>query len=278
MAHKLGINLMVWSGQVGPHELRLLPMIKEMGYDGVELPLFDITALDIPAIRAMLAQTGLECTVSTALPAGLSLIDEDAAGEAIAWLRQIVEAAAGLGSPLVCGPLAVPVGEQRGRRYTDAEWACGVRALRQVSATAEDLGVTLAFEPLNRFETFLLNTAADGVRLAQEVDSPAFGLLLDTFHMHIEEKSTPDAILHSAGHIKHFHASENDRGVVGTGQVVWPRVFNALQGTGYRGWIVVESFNSVIPELAGATCVWRSLAESPEALARESLAFLRQGL
>ena len=276
MAHKLGVNLMVWSGQAGADELRLLPAIKEMGYDGVELPVFDIERLGIPAIRAMLAETGLECTVSTALPAGLSLIDEASVARGVAWLRQVVEAAGALGSPLVCGPLAVPVGERRGRGYTAAEWACCVRALRQVTATASDLGVTLAFEPLNRFETFFLNTAADSARLAREVDSPAFGLLLDTFHMHIEEKSTPEAIRRSAGYIKHFHASENDRGVVGTGQVAWRQIFDALVESRYDGWVVVESFNAVIAELAGATCVWRPLAESPDALARESLAFLRR--
>ena len=145
-----------------------------------------------------------------------------------------------------------------------------------MSSAASGVGVQLAFEPLNRFETFFLNTAADGVRLAQAVDSSAFGLLLDTFHMHIEEKSTPEAIRHAAGHIVHFHASENDRGIAGTGQVAWAEVFAALDDAGYAGWVTVESFNAVIAELAGATCVWRPLAESPEMLARESLAYLRQ--
>lgn len=275
MDNKLGVNLMVWSGHVGADELRLLPAIAEMGYDGVELPLFDAATLDADAVRGALAQSGLGCTVSTALPAGLSLIDEGAAGAGADWLCDIVDAAAALGAPVVCGPMAAPVGERRGRGYTQAEWDCCVRSLRRVSGHAHKLGVRLAFEALNRFETFFLNTVADGVRLAQAVDSPAFGLLLDTFHLHIEEKSTPDAIRHAAGHIVHFHASENDRGVCGTGQVAWPGIFDALDDIGYDGWIIVESFNAVIPELAGATCVWRPLAESPTALARESLAFLR---
>ena len=263
MAYKLGVNLMVWSGNMGADELRLLPAIKEMGYDGAEVTIFNPSALDIAAIRAGLADAGLECTACTVMPADLNVIDEDIADEGVAYLRQVVEAAAALGAPVVCGPLGITVGEKRGRGYTAAEWACAVRSLRQVSATAADLGVVLAYEPLNRFETFFLNTTADGVRLAQEVDSAAFGLLLDTFHMHIEEKSTPDAIRNSAGHIRHFHASENDRGVVGTGQVPWPATFAALAEGGYEGWVVVESFNSVIPELADATCVWRPLADNP---------------
>lgn len=275
MTNNLGINLMVWSGNLGADEL-LLPAIKAMGYDGVELPIFAVDGLDLAGIRDALADSELACTVSTALPANLTLIDEEVADEGVAWLRLIVRAAAGLGSPIVCGPMAVPVGQRRGRGYTMAEWACCVRSLRRVTATASDLGVRLAFEPLNRFETFFLNTIADGVRLAQEVGSRSFGLLLDTFHMHIEEKSTPEAIRLASDHIVHFHASENDRGVLGTGQVRWPQIFTALRETGYDGWIVVESFNAVIAELAGATCVWRPLAESPEALARESLEYLRR--
>jgi len=278
MTYKLGINLMVWSGQVGPQELALLPGIKEMGYDGVELSIFDPDQFDgAPALDA-LARAGLACTASTALPAGLSLIDADVAGQSADWLARVVEVAAGLGASVLCGPLALPVGERRGRGYTQAEWECGVRSLRRVSEVAERLGVTLAFEPLNRFETFFLNTAADGVRLADEVDSPAFGLLLDTFHMHIEEKSTPAAIRRSAGRIKHFHASENDRGIVGSGQVAWAESFAALRESGYAGWVVVESFSAVIPELASATCIWRPLASSPEQLARDSLHFLRAHL
>jgi D-psicose/D-tagatose/L-ribulose 3-epimerase len=138
--------------------------------------------------------------------------------------------------------------------------------------------VRLAFEPLNRFETFFLNTIEDGLRLAEEVDNTAFGLLLDTFHMNIEEKSSAAAVRRASKYIVHFHASENDRGIVGTGQVAWSQVFDALRDIQYQDWVVVESFNAVIPDLAGATCVWRPLAAGPEELAQASLAFLRGNL
>jgi D-psicose/D-tagatose/L-ribulose 3-epimerase len=278
MDNKLAVNLMVWSGNVGRNELQLLPAIAEMGYDGVELPIFDVKSLDAHAIRQAVAASGLACTVSTALPTGLNLIDEDAAGAGVDFLLSIVEMAALLGAPVVCGPMAVEVGELRGRGYTAAEWDRCVHSLQRVSTRAHEAGVRLAFELLNRFETFFLNTVDDGVRLAEAVANPAFGLLLDTFHMHIEEKSMADAIRLAGRHLVHFHASENDRGVCGTGQVAWTDTFDALADVGYEGWVVVESFNAVIPELAGATCVWRPLAESPETLARESLEFLRRHL
>ena len=281
MTNKIGVNLMVWSGQVSQTELALFPAIQAMGYDGVELPIFDAKSLNIDAVHRVLAQSALECTVSTALPEGVNLVDQELADQGIAYLRTIIEVAAELGSHIVCGPLALPVGERRGRGYTEAEWRNCVQSLRRLSVYAETLGVTLAFEPLNRFETFLLNTVADGIRLCEEVDMAHLGLLLDTFHMHIEEKSTPDAIHTASGFIKHFHASENDRGVVGSGQVPWTSVLASLRQTGYDGWVVVESFNAVIAELAGATCVWRPLAENPESLARRKrglLAKLRKGI
>lgn len=271
----LGAHLMIWSGAVGTDELALLPAIAEMGYDGVELPLFNPDAPDVAAIRNALAASGLHPTASTALPAGLSLIDPDRSEAGVAWLSRIIRTTAALGAQILCGPMCVPVGELRGRGYTQAEWDTAVESLQAAGAVAASEGVTLALEPLNRFETFMFNTVDDGVRLVEAVDNPAVGLLLDTFHMHIEEKSTPDAIRRAGPHIKHFHTSENDRGTVGTGQVAWSETFAALDEIGYDGWLVVESFNAVIAELAGATCIWRPLAESPEALARESLEFLR---
>lgn len=274
----IGINLLAWSGQVGKAELTLLPRLQEIGYAGVELPIFAPDALDIGAVRAALADNGLACTASTALPAGTNLIDSSRRTDGVTFLRAIIKQAAAVGAQTLCGPLLAPVGERRGRGYTVGEWGSAVVGLQEVGAIAVDHGMSLALEPLNRFETFIINTVADGVRLMAEVDHPAVGLLLDTFHMHIEEKSTAAAIRHAGHHLKHFHASENDRGIVGSGQVAWPSVFGALRDIDYTGWTVVESFSHTIPELAGATCVWRPLAPNPDTLAQRSLDYLRKQL
>ncbi|MCB0189431.1 MAG: sugar phosphate isomerase/epimerase, partial [Caldilineaceae bacterium] len=203
-----GINLMVWNGQVGAAELALLPSLRAMGYDGVELPLFDPDTFVAAPIQSALAAAELACTVSTALPAGLNLIDADQRAAGVAFLRRVIEHAAALGAKVICGPLTAPVGERRGRGVTAAEWACCVQGLQAAGAIAADQGVTLALEPINRFETFVVNTVADGVRLLDEVDQPAVGLLLDTFHMHIEEKNSAAAVRQAGRHLKHFHASE----------------------------------------------------------------------
>lgn len=271
----LGAHLMIWSGNVAKAELALLPSMRSMGYDGVEIPIFDPDAIDAHAAQQALSENGLRCTASTAMAEGLSLIDEDRCARGVAWLQKVIQTTAALGANLLCGPMCVPVGELRGRGYTEAEWDTCVRSFQEIGKVAANEGVTLALEPLNRFETFMLNTVEDGVRLVDQIDNAAVGLLLDTFHMHIEEKSTAAAIRRADKQIKHFHCSENDRGTVGTGQVAWDETFAALDSVGYEGWLVVESFNAVIPELAGATCIWRPLAESPEALASGSLQFLR---
>lgn len=274
MNRLLGVHLMVWSGNVTQTELALFPSIKAMGYDGVEIPIFDPGAVNPAAAREALSDSGLRCTASTAMAEGLSLIDADRCERGVAWMQEVIRTSAVLGADLLCGPMCVPVGEMRGRGYTETEWDCCVRSFQEIGKVAADEGVTIALEPLNRFETFMLNTVADGVRLMDQVDHPNVGLLLDTFHMHIEEKSTRDAILSARSHVKHFHCSENDRGTVGTGQVAWDEAFAALNEIGYEGWMTVESFNAVIPELAGATCIWRPLAESPDALARDSFEYI----
>jgi len=275
---RIGIHLMVWTGELTQRAVELVPSIKEMGYDGVELPLFAPESERLAPLRAALEEAALACTTSTALPRGLALIDEGTSARAVRWLQEIVRTAAGLGATMLCGPLLAPVGELRGRGYTPAEWASAVRGLREVGQTAEEHGVTLALEPLNRFETFMLNTVSDGVRLVEEVDSPQVGLLLDTFHMNIEERSIRAAILHAGRHLRHFHCSENDRGTVGSGHIPWRDVFSSLNERQYEGWLVVESFGALIPEIAAAACIWRPLAASPDVLARESVRFIRAEL
>ncbi len=132
----------------------------------------------------------------------------------------------------------------------------------------------LALEPLNRFETYFLNTAADARQLVDEVGGGFVGILLDTFHMHVEEKDTVAAVAHAGHRLFHVHCSENDRGVVGSGQVPWQWLYRALADLDYNGWLVCETFNGYIPELAAATAVWRPLVPDPLAYARESLQFL----
>ena len=155
------------------------------------------------------------------------------------------------------------------------EWKRSVEHLRRVAEYAATAGVVLAEEVVNRFELYHLNTLDQGIRLIDEVGHPNCRLHLDTFHAHIEEKNTADAIRRAGDRIAHVHVSENDRGVPGSGSVAWDGTFDALRETGYDGWLTVEAFGNFLPNLAAATKIWRPLFDSEEQLAVEALDFLK---
>jgi len=270
-AVRLGINLMAWSGAVRQAELDLLPRIAELGYDGVELPIFQPDSVDVAAVRLALEAAGLAATVSTALPRGASLLDPAERAAGVAFLDRCAAAAAACGATMLCGPIYTPVGQLPGRSRTTAEWDSCVAGLQTAGERAARYGVTLAVELLNRFETHFLNTVDDGVALVEAVDQLNVALHLDTFHMNIEERSIPDALRRAGRYLRHVHAAENDRGSVGSGHVDWPGVAMALRQLNYDGWIVAETFTAQIPEIAAATAIWRPLVPDGWTYARESL-------
>lgn len=276
---RFGINLMAWSGRIGPAELALLPRIAELGYAGVELPILSPDSVDPDAARAALQEVGLECTASSALPPGASLLDPDERERGIAWIDRVLAAAERCGARLLCGPLFHPVGALPGRPPSDAEWESCIHGLRAAGARAADRGMILAIEPLNRFETHFLNTIADAMRLLDAVDHPAVGLHLDTFHMNVEEKVLAEAIKRAGSRLVHVHFSENDRGIVGSGHVDWASVVGALRAIGYLDgdrWITFETFSSSVPEIAAATAIWRPIVPDAWTFARASLDFARK--
>lgn len=277
---RFGINLMAWSAGVGAEELALLPRLAEMGYDGVELPILQPDLIDPQAVRDALRQAGLRCTASSAMPHGGSLLTPSEHPTALEWLDRCCRVAAGCEATLLCGPLYSPVGLLTGRPRTAAEWDACVKGLRAAGKIAERYGIILALEPLNRFEAYFLNTAADALRLVEEVNHPLVGILLDTFHMNIEEQDPAAAITLAGPHLVHFHASANDRGTVGSGHIHWPAIGQALQASGYaelpETWMVAETFSAVLPELAAATAIWRRIIPDPWIYARDSLTSMHE--
>lgn len=274
---KIGINTLLWTAGFGPGHFGLLRDIRRWGFDGVEIARFDFEGFPVAEVRRAVVDAGLECTFCSALTGSQSLISEDASirAQARTFLLRGIEVAAELGSPVFLGPFVAPVGQLLGRRRTTGEWKRAVEELTSLTPALDAHGVSLAIEPLNRFETFFLNTAADAARLCDEVNHPRVGVLLDTFHSNIEEKTIAAAV-QSLGHrIHHVHTCENDRGVPGSGHVDWAGLMSALARVDYTGWYVIESFGSTIPEIAAAACIWRDLAPTPAAIATDGLRFLR---
>jgi len=272
------MNMLLWSTDVSGREYdSTFEMLKDAGFDGVEIPIFDREVEKYAALGERLEGMGLERLAVAARGADDNPLAEDRS-EAVAATRANLESAAALGAPLICGPLGAPLGVFTGAGPTPEELDRAAAYLDEIAPYADAAGVTIALEYLNRFEMYLTNTAADLARLVRRVDHPRIRVMYDTFHAHIEEKDPADAIRACADVLVHVHLSENDRSTPGAGQVAWAETFGALREIGYDGWLVIEAFGDALPELAGATKIWRRMFESPEALAREGIAFIRSNL
>jgi D-psicose/D-tagatose/L-ribulose 3-epimerase len=278
---KLGMNMLLWSTDVSGSEYdTTFAMLKDAGFDGVEIPIFDREVDKYAELGSRLDDLGLERLAVAARSADDNPIAEDPAvrAEAAAATRANLDSAAALGAPLICGPLGAPLGVFSGAPPTAEEKGRSVEYLREVAPYAEDRGVTIVLEYLNRFEMYLTNTAADLAALVREVDHPSVRMMYDTFHAHIEEKDPRAALQDCKDVLVHVHLSENDRSTPGAGQVEWEETFAALKEIDYDGWVVIEAFGDSLPELAGATKIWRRMFENEEQLARDGAAFIRRGL
>jgi len=274
---KFGVNTMVWTTQVGEKQDPLFARIKEWGFDGVEPFITPDEPANLAAVRATLDRLELERTTCTVLPRDANLISADAATRAngVDYLKKCVDRTADLGARLMCGPLHSGLGVFTGARRTAKEWNWAIKGLRAVAARAQKRGVCLCIEPLNRFETYFLNTLEDAARLVHDIGSPNVKIHFDTFHSNIEEKHQAEAARAVAKDLGHVHISESDRGIPGTGHNDWTGVFKVLKETGYDGWVTIESFAQPEPALAAAAAIWRDLSPSGDELAREGLKFMK---
>ena len=263
---QIGVNTLLWTAGFSEAHLPLIAKAKALGLDGIELATFDFASFPAAAARRELEAQQMPGILCSALVAGMSLATDDAAlrAQSMAFLQAGVRATAEAGLSLFIGPFCSAVGYLPGRRRTDEEWKRCVDGLQELGRYSEGFNVRVAVEPLNRFETFFLNTAADALRLCEEVAHPNIGILYDTFHANIEEKNQAAAIRLLGKHIFHVHTCENDRGIPGSGPIDWPGVIGALKEIGYDDWLVIESFGPGIKEIAAAACIWRDLAAQPD--------------
>jgi D-psicose/D-tagatose/L-ribulose 3-epimerase len=275
---KFAANALIWTTEFDHRSFPILPQLREHGFDGFELAMFEPVKLDTRSIRRALGSNDLECTVCSILPAGMNPISEKAEirHRTRQHLIDSIKATADLGSTLMAGPIYSPVGHLSGRRRTHDEWRWAIDCFQALGDTLRANQVTLALEPLNRFETYFLNTAADAAKLCEDIAHPNIGVLLDTFHTNIEEKDVLAAFTQMGKRLKHIHACENDRGIPGTGHVDFSGIAAALKLIGYSEWITIESFGYSHKELAAAAAIWRDLAPTPEAVAFEGLRFLKR--
>jgi D-psicose/D-tagatose/L-ribulose 3-epimerase len=269
---KIGFNLLLWTPFVEEQHFHLFEVLKETGYDGVEIPLFNGDPVHYEKVGAALADCGLACTAVTVIPDAahnpISPEAQERAG-AIAYLEWAVDCSAALEAEVLCGPYYQPLGIFSGHGPSEDEKNRAADTHRAVADRAQSAGVRLAIEALNRFECYFLNTLDDAVAYAARVGHPNLRAMYDTFHGNIEEKDPVGCVAAHAAQLGHFHVSASDRGTPGRDHIPWAETFRALRGGGYDGWLTIEAFGRTLPDLAATTCVWRDLSKNPEEVYEE---------
>jgi D-psicose/D-tagatose/L-ribulose 3-epimerase len=281
MPMRVGINTWVWTSPLTTAALvRLAPAIAEMGFDWIEVPFERPDDVNVERAAEIIRDLGLGVSAAAVVGPDRDLIhpDPDVRENGEAYVRAAIDAASTIGATVLIGPMYSGVG--RTWRQTLAEREQDLDALtitlRRLAEHAHERGIVLGIEPLNRFETSFINLASQAIEVVDRVDHPACRMMLDTFHMNIEEKSAGDAIRAAGARLVHVHACENDRGAPGSGHVTWTEVAKALKDIKYDRAVVIESFTSQVEGLAQAAAIWRPLAKTQDDLARDGLTFLRR--
>lgn len=273
------MNMLLWSGDVlDPEWDRVYARLAELGYDGVEIPVFALDPQRYAALGERLRDLGLTpLTVTVRGPQANPISPEAAVRER--GLREnlaALECAAALGAEVFCGPFVSSPSVFTGAPATAQERAWAVELLTTMGDAATQCGITLAMESLNRFQHYLSTTAAQTADLCRAADRPRCRMLYDTYHAHLEEKDVASAIAGCADMLAYVHISENDRATPGQGQVAWDATFRALRAIGYDGWFTIEAFGHGDPVLAGNLKVWRRAYATEDDLARDGIAFIRE--
>lgn len=276
-----GISTFVWASPFSTSHFHLLARIREAGYDIVEVAVEDATLIDWQELQSRTRDLGLKITISGAFGPERDISSTDAGNRktGLQYIKDCIRIAEKMGSPVFGGPVYSAVGKTRivsaEQKQQERNWC--MENLAEAGKIAGDHGVIIGLEPLNRFETDMINTVDQAIDLVKETGSPHIKILLDTFHANIEEKNIPHAVRRIGKDLLcHIQGNESDRGTPGTGHLDWQGINTALNEIGYEGAIVLETFGAPSKELARAACIWRPLANSADELAFEGLAFYRQ--
>ena len=274
---KFGINLLLWLDTLTDDKFPLLDLIKKIGYDAVELPMFDKDVANAAKWGKKLDEYGFLRSGTCAYGPDDNMISADpkVRRQGIETNKTILDCCAAAGCTVMAGNSASALGVFSGAPPTDDEFKWAVEGMREVAEHAQKVNVQIGMEALNRFEAYFVNCAADGVKFVEAVNHPNCGMMYDTFHAHIEEKSIPNAIRSLKNCIKHVHISECDRSTPGTGNVRWDQNFDTLHEIGYDGLMVVEAFGMALPKLIAATKIWRRMYKDETQLATDALVFMK---
>ncbi|MGH6806983.1 MAG: sugar phosphate isomerase/epimerase family protein [Ensifer adhaerens] len=276
---KLGINLLCLTDFVEDCHLESIGHLRDLGYNGVEVPVLTGEVAHYERLGKKLDALGLGRSTTSIVPrpnANPVSCDADARARGIAHLDWALDCAIALGAESMGGPFHAPIGFFTGAGAREDELRYGADAHRALAERAAAHGMHLSLEPLNRFETYYLNTMEQARSYVDRVGHPAFKIMYDTFHANVEERRPEAAIRLIGRDIGVFHVSENDRGIPGRGHIDFLSMFKVLKEIGYDGWLTLEAFGAGLPAIATATRVWRPLFPDFQTLFSESATFIRK--
>ncbi|MDF7816234.1 sugar phosphate isomerase/epimerase [Runella sp. MFBS21] len=267
------MNLLLWGTQIDESLFPTLDLIQEIGFEGVEVPIFNTNPDAWHSWRKKLDELGLHRECDTFCGQAENLISPDSAvrAYALANLKKVVDCGVVLGATKLMGPYHSALGVFTGQAATSDEWKWGVEGIQQLAEYAQNQGISLGLEYLNRFELYLTSCGDELIRFVDDVNHPNCQIMFDTFHANIEEKSIGDCIRKMGDRISFIQLSENDRSTPGKGNVDWAGTFQAIKDIGYDGWLSIEAFSPKLP----AANIWRKMFDSEEQLMRDGLAFIR---
>ena len=279
---RFGINTFLFTSPFTNDSTKLFKTFKKWGFETVEIPIEDPSHIDPAYVKSELDKNGLVCGSACACMGP----DRDLRGTpeqqktGLDYMMKLIDQIVTLDCPSLIGPVYSAVGRADAvpaEEYKQ-QWQTVVNNLRILCEYAQKRGRQVCLEPLNRFETDFINTCNQGLKMIQEVGSPALKLHLDTFHMNIEEKDQGAAIRKAGKHLGHFHACGSDRGTPGNDHIDWKPIAAALKAIKYKGDVVIESFTSDVKIIARAACIWRKMEPTRDEIAVKGLKFLKKTL
>jgi D-psicose/D-tagatose/L-ribulose 3-epimerase len=269
-----GVHTSMWAGNWDRASAeRAIAAAVHYEMDFIEIPLLNAPAVDAAHTRALLEKHDLSAVCSLGLPQ--TVWPSHNPQGAIEYLKVAIDKAADLGAQALSGVTYGGIGERSGAPPTETEYDSVARALGPAAKHAKSRGLLLGIEPVNRYETHLINTGWQAVEMIERVGADNIFVHLDTYHMNIEEKGAANGILDAREHLKYIHLSESDRGAPGAGNVPWDEIFAALAAIGFKGGLAMESFINMMPELAQSLSVWRPVAKDEAEVMGTGLPFLR---
>ncbi|OUS75519.1 hypothetical protein B1748_16790 [Paenibacillus sp. MY03] len=272
---KLGIHAYAWCSRWSNETLHLIDRVKELELDFIEIPLMTLDTFDAAAVRRRLEDAGLDAVTSTVLLGDTDITSTDASirRKGVDYLKECIAATAAIGKTNFSGVVYSQHVKAASAPPKEQEWGYAAECLREAAIYAQSHGVQIGLEPVNRYETYLVNTCEQALKLKAMIGEPNIKIHLDTYHMNMEEKSFYEATKAAGADLIHYHLCENDRGIPGTGLVHWDDLFRALGELNYKGYAALESFVDVTDNMN--TWVWRRLASNGDTLVREGVSFIK---